>query len=63
MAKLQSGGTRMGTDESVMSTVSGNFWIVNVGDLKPMEYPIQFFLDMAWRPEALSILIIYSNIP
>jgi len=22
-------------------------WIVNVGDLKPMEYPISFFLDMA----------------
>lgn len=27
------------------------FWIVNVGDLKPMEYPITFFLDMAWNPE------------
>jgi hypothetical protein len=26
-------------------------WIVNVGDLKPMEYPINFFLDMAWNPE------------
>ena len=26
-------------------------WIVNVGDLKPMEYPIQFFLDMAWNPD------------
>ncbi|MDR0658758.1 MAG: glycosyl hydrolase 115 family protein [Mediterranea sp.] len=25
-------------------------WVVNVGDLKPMEYPIQFFLDMAWDP-------------
>jgi hypothetical protein len=25
-------------------------WIVNVGDLKPMEYPITFFLDMAWKP-------------
>jgi hypothetical protein len=25
-------------------------WIVNVGDLKPMEYPISFFLDMAWEP-------------
>lgn len=25
-------------------------WIVNVGDLKPMEYPISFFLDMAWNP-------------
>ncbi len=29
-------------------------WVVNVGDLKPMEYPIQFFLDMAWDPEAIS---------
>ena len=26
-------------------------WILNVGDLKPMEYPISFFLDMAWNPE------------
>lgn len=26
-------------------------WIVNVGDLKPMEYPIEFFLDYAWNPE------------
>jgi hypothetical protein len=26
-------------------------WIVNVGDIKPMEYPTQFFLDYAWDPE------------
>ncbi|WP_225552024.1 glycosyl hydrolase 115 family protein [Sphingobacterium bovistauri] len=26
-------------------------WVVNVGDLKPMEYPITFFLDMAWNPK------------
>ena len=25
-------------------------WIVNVGDLKPMEVPIEFFLDYAWDP-------------
>ena len=25
-------------------------WILNVGDLKPMEYPITLFLDMAWQP-------------
>ena len=25
-------------------------WIVNVGDLKPMEFPISFFLDYAWSP-------------
>ena len=28
-------------------------WIVNVGDLKPMEYPISFFLDYAWNPELM----------
>jgi hypothetical protein len=27
-------------------------WIVNVGDLKPMELPISFFLDYAWNPQA-----------
>lgn len=26
-------------------------WIVNVGDLKPMEFPIEFFLRQAWNPE------------
>ena len=25
-------------------------WIVNVGDLKPMEFPIEFFLTFAWNP-------------
>ncbi len=29
-------------------------WILNVGDLKPMEYPITLFLDMAWNPRAFS---------
>ena len=27
-------------------------WIVNVGDLKPVEFPTEFFLDFAWDPEA-----------
>jgi len=31
---------------------ANQIWIVNVGDLKPMEYPIEFFLNMAWNPEA-----------
>jgi hypothetical protein len=26
-------------------------WIVNVGDLKPMEFPIEFFMRYAWAPE------------
>lgn len=34
-------------------------WIVNVGDLKPMELPIEFFLSLAWRPEAIA----YDDIP
>ena len=25
-------------------------WILNVGDLKPNEYPMDFFLHMAWNP-------------
>ncbi len=29
-------------------------WIVNVGDIKPMEFPISFFLDYAWNPEQWS---------
>ena len=32
---------------------ANEIWIVNVGDLKPMELPIEFFLRMAWDPEAL----------
>lgn len=31
---------------------ANQIWIVNVGDLKPMEYPLEFFLNMAWNPEA-----------
>lgn len=30
-------------------------WIVNVGDLKPMEFPISFFLDLAWNPDAMTL--------
>ncbi len=26
-------------------------WVLNVGDLKPMEYPITLFLDLAWNPK------------
>ncbi len=31
-------------------TGADRIWIVNVGDLKPMEVPIEFFLRMAWDP-------------
>jgi hypothetical protein len=29
---------------------ANRIWIVNVGDLKPMEFPIEFFLRLAWNP-------------
>jgi len=34
-------------------------WIVNVGDLKPMEFPISFFLDYAYNPDKIS----YEDLP
>ena len=30
---------------------ANKIWIVNVGDLKPMEFPIEFFLDYAYNPD------------
>ncbi|MBS7458595.1 glycosyl hydrolase 115 family protein [Coralloluteibacterium stylophorae] len=30
-------------------------WIVNVGDIKPMELPTSFFLDQAWDPGAMTL--------
>jgi hypothetical protein len=29
-------------------------WIVNVGDIKPMEYPLSFFMRQAWEPAAMT---------
>jgi hypothetical protein len=29
-------------------------WIVNVGDIKPMEFPISFFFDYAWNPNRIA---------
>ncbi len=31
-----------------------DLWIVNVGDIKPMEFPLTFFMDMAWNPERMT---------
>ena len=36
-------------------------WILNVGDLKPMEYPITLFMDKAWRPSSVSSDIIATH--
>jgi hypothetical protein len=29
-------------------------WVVNVGDIKPLEVPLEFFLRMAWDPQAFT---------
>jgi hypothetical protein len=34
---------------------ANELWIVNVGDIKPMEFPISFFLEHAWDPEAMTL--------
>ena len=36
-------------------------WILNVGDLKPMEYPITLFMDMAWNPRSVSRDVITTH--
>ncbi|WOI54164.1 glycosyl hydrolase 115 family protein [Parvularcula sp. LCG005] len=32
-----------------------DIWIVNVGDIKPMEYPLDFFMAQAWDPEEMTL--------
>ncbi|MGV7206316.1 glycosyl hydrolase 115 family protein [Oxalobacteraceae bacterium A2-2] len=34
------------------SYAANRLWVVNVGDLKPMEVPTEFFLAYAWNPAA-----------
>ena len=36
-------------------------WILNVGDLKPMEYPIQLFMDMAWNPKEYTLQTVTAH--
>ena len=36
-------------------------WILNVGDLKPMEYPITLFMDMAWKPGSVSSDVVATH--
>ena len=36
-----------------MSEGIQKMWILNVGDIKPSEYQIELFLDMAWNLEAV----------
>lgn len=37
-------------------------WVLNVGDLKPMEYPITLYLDIARNPEKFNAGNIYDHI-
>src|SRR5258708_27560719 len=30
---------------------ANRIWVVNVGGLKPKEFPMEFFLDFAWNPK------------
>ena len=36
-------------------------WILNVGDLKPMEYPITLFMDMAWNPRSVGLDVVATH--
>lgn len=36
-------------------------WILNVGDIKPAEYDIEFFLDMAWNINSINDNNIYEH--
>ena len=37
-------------------------WILNVGDLKPMEYAITLFMDMAWEPKKYSAQTVMTHV-
>jgi hypothetical protein len=32
-----------------------SLWIVNVGDIKPMEFPLSFYMQQAWNPAAMTL--------
>lgn len=36
-------------------------WILNVGDLKLQEYPIQLFMDIAWNPKAMEANDVFAH--
>lgn len=36
-------------------------WVLNVGDLKPMEYQIDFFLDMAWKGKPVENILKHTR--
>jgi hypothetical protein len=34
---------------------ANQLWIANVGDIKPLEFPTSFFLDLAWNPQTMTL--------
>ena len=36
-------------------------WVVNVGDFKPMEYPVDFWFRLAWDPESFTVEDIHKH--
>ncbi len=53
---LSSTHPRLMQEELVRFALSGRqyLWVLNVGDIKPAEYQIQLFMDIAWNPLAFS---------
>lgn len=43
-------------------TGADRVWILNVGDIKPAEYDIEFFMDMAWDIKSISPYTIYPHL-
>lgn len=41
---------------------ASKLWMLNVGDIKPMEYGIEFFLDMAWNTDVVSDTTINTHL-
>lgn len=38
-----------------------DLWVVNVGDFKPMEYPVDFWFRLAWDPDAFEAEDIHKH--
>ena len=54
VAQHQPDRAGVGADAPGLRHGADRLWIVNVGDIKPMEFPTSFFLDYAWNPRAMA---------
>ena len=55
MAQYRSDREDLAADGSRVGARARSLWIVNVGDIKPMEFPLSFFMKQAWDPEAMTL--------